>query len=245
MWRWIGIVLLVAGCTSSSQPSVSPIDVGSESPTPATISSSPSIQVSGAASLPASPGAGVAVGCVDNVTAAHQAPELEATLPAELGGRPMARWSLQGRTVFACLSDASPEELDEFFAGLETPDDPAKIDLDHIRYAVAGRSDVQEDPPFFIFALDRPIDDDEIYLALLTMFSGANYFEPDPAVAADLDRYDALTLGGKSAFMGSVDMLQQDEHQRGRPVLYQTDDHMYLVITDDFDWADEALSKLP
>ena len=245
MWWWIGIVLLIAGCASSSQPSMSPVGTAGESTLPTSASSVPSVRVSGAASPPASPTAAVTVGCVDNVTAEHQAPDLEAALPAELGGRPMARWSLQGRIVFECMSDASPEELDEFFASLETPNDPAKIDLDHIRYAVAGRSDVQADPPYIIFALDRPVDEDEIYLASLTMFQTANYLEPDPTVAGDLDRYQELTLGGKSAFMGNEDMLKQDEHQRGRPVLYQTDAYMFMVITDDLDWADEALSKLP
>lgn len=246
MWRWIApIVLLIAGCTSSSQASMSPVGTASESPVPTPASSIPSAQVSDAASLPASPTAAVTAGCVDNGTAKHDAPDLEAVLPAELGGRPMARWSLQGRSLYECLSDAPPEELDEFFASLETPNDPTKIDLDHIRYAAAGRSDVTTDPPYFVFALDRPVDEDEIYLALLTMFQTAGYLEPDPLVAGNLDRYQELTLGGKLAFMGSEDMLKQDSHQRGRPVLYQTDDYMFLVITDDIDWAEEALSKLP
>ena len=40
-------------------------------------------------------------------------------------------------------------------------------------------------------------------------------------------------------------MLDQTEHIRGRPYLYQTDDAMYLVVTDDDKWALEAIKQLP
>ena len=40
-------------------------------------------------------------------------------------------------------------------------------------------------------------------------------------------------------------MLVQDEHQHGRPYLYQTDAYMFLLITDDDSWATDAIGQLP
>jgi hypothetical protein len=54
-------------------------------------------------------------------------------------------------------------------------------------------------------------------------------------------------VGGKAVWVGSTDLLVQNEHQRGRPYMYGSEalDTSFLVITDDEQWAEEALGLLP
>ena len=66
-----------------------------------------------------------------------------------------------------------------------------------------------------------------------------------PVKGTFMDFFEARTIGGKEVFVGSPAMLRQSEHQRGTPYLYQTDDTMFLIITDDEAWAREALAALP
>jgi hypothetical protein len=110
-------------------------------------------------------------------------------------------------------------------------------------YGVAGRSDTKSDPPFFVFAAVRPANDDEVQLALLLLFGGARFH--DVALASLLAYYKSETIGGKQVYVGTPDMLDQDTHQRGRPFLYQNDQYMFLVITDDDAWAADAIAQLP
>ncbi len=63
--------------------------------------------------------------------------------------------------------------------------------------------------------------------------------------AADLSAYQEETISGKQIFVGETAMVSQTEHSRGRPYLYQTDDQVFVVITDDRAWAEEALEQLP
>ncbi len=37
----------------------------------------------------------------------------------------------------------------------------------------------------------------------------------------------------------------QDEHLRGAPYLYETDAYLFVILTEDPAWAEEALGKLP
>jgi hypothetical protein len=53
------------------------------------------------------------------------------------------------------------------------------------------------------------------------------------------------TIAGKTVHAGSADMVEQNNHQRGIPYLYQGDGYMFLVLTDDPAWAEEALAALP
>jgi hypothetical protein len=176
------------------------------------------------------------------VTTHHQAPELEATLPSRVAGRPLARWSVVGMCWLETILDGAVDPV-EFLREVDTADPARTIDPLHLRYAVAGRSDVSHDPPYFVFGAARSQSDEEIQLALLLLFGGAGF--DDPAVAADLGGYEQRTIANRTVYVGTADMLHQTEHQRGRPYLYETDDGMYLIVTDDEDWALDAIKQLP
>jgi len=166
----------------------------------------------------------------------HQAPEVEELLPEEVAGRQLSRWSVVGRCwlEMSINDDAAIESL---LAGV------VGLDLDHLRYAVAGRSDTTRDPPYFVFAAARPESPDEADLAAFLILGAAGFDDPLSAMA--LDGFEPRTIDGKTVFVGSSSMLTQSEHQRGNPYLYQTDEYLFALITDDESWALEALLRLP
>ena len=128
-------------------------------------------------------------------------------------------------------------------AAATTPNNPNPIDSTQLVHGVAGRSDKKSDPPFFVFAAVRPANDDEVQLVLLLLFGGARFH--DIAGASLLSFYQQATIAGKEVYVGTLDMLDQDTHQRGRPYLYENDQYMFLVITDDDAWAADAIAQLP
>jgi hypothetical protein len=137
----------------------------------------------------------------------------------------------------------SAAEVDEILELAESPQSSLVINVDNLAYAVAGRVDTRRDPSFFVFGAERPRGQDEIDLALYLLFGTAGFH--DAVNASDLGLYEERTIAGKVVFVGNVDMLAQSEHQRGRPYLYQTDDYMFAVITDDDAWAEDAIRQLP
>jgi hypothetical protein len=149
---------------------------------------------------------------------------------------------LRGRCWPEFLLTAKAGGVDSFVKTFETPGG-APIDLDNLAYGVAGRSDTSTDPPYFVWVATRPLDEDEIGLALYLLLGGAGYH--DVAAGIDLDNYEEQTVAGKDVRIGTEDMLPQNEHQRGRPYLYQTEDHMFVVVTDDDAWAADAIGQLP
>jgi hypothetical protein len=120
---------------------------------------------------------------------------------------------------------------------------PRPVDPDQLVYGVAGRSDIETDPPYFVFAAVRPHHEVEIDLALMLLLVGAGY--TDIAEGRDLGNYESRTMDGKQIWVGTPEMLPQDEHQRGRPYLHQTQTHVFIVVTDDDTWAAAALAALP
>jgi hypothetical protein len=211
---------------------------GGATPTSEVASASPVGDVpTGAAATPTEPPPSFPT-CLDDPTELHQAPELEAQLPEAVAGRELARWSIAGRCALDLIFGEVPGGVDGLLAGSDTP-----IDLAHINYAVAGRSDTAKDPPYFANAASRPIDENEIDLNLALLLGGGGF--DDLSVGFELKGFDKRTIGGKEVFVGTAAMLTQNQHQRGRPYLYQTDDTMFLIITDDEAWAREALAALP
>ena len=130
--------------------------------------------------------------------------------------------------------------IEQILAGTS---DPSALDLSHLAQAVAGRSDTSADPPYFVFAANRPQSQDEIALTQFLLFGGTRF--RDVEAATDLRNYETETISDKEVYVGTTDMLDQTEHQRGKPYLYQTDDAMFMVITDDEAWAKEAIAQLP
>ena len=137
----------------------------------------------------------------------------------------------------------NPADIDPFVARYITPSNPHPIDDTTLVYGVAGRSDLTTDPPYFVYVAVRPQDDAEVALVLALLFGGAGF--KDIAAAADLNTYQQKTIGGKQVYVGTLDMLGQDAHQRGRPFLYQNDQYLLLVIAGDDAWAADALNQLP
>ena len=127
-------------------------------------------------------------------------------------------------------------------AQFTTPSNPSPIDDTNLVYGVDGRSDLA-DPPFFVYAAVRPLNNEEVELALYLLLGGAGFL--DTAGAIDLTHYQQKTIAGKQIYVGTPDMLGQDTHQRGRPFLYENDKYMFLVISDDDAWAADAIGQLP
>jgi hypothetical protein len=220
----LAVVVLVAACASPSSSSTSP-SVPTDPP---------------ASMVVASP----AADCdTPVVVTKHQAPELEALLPASVAGRALARWSVRGLCWAQLVTGLPPAEIDGYVARFEASNDPGSIDLAHLMYGVAGRSNTKSDPPFFVFGAARPHDDDELSMTLVFLLGGASFHDLDNA--ANLANFEERTIAGKQVYEGSVDMLKQGEHQRGRPYMYQTDDYLFVVITDDDGWAADAIGQLP
>jgi hypothetical protein len=83
---------------------------------------------------------------------------------------------------------------------------------------------VEKDPPYFVYI----------------------YRMPGPSAAVDPDLFESRIVGGKQVYVGTEDMLEQSEHQKGRPYWYEMDAQtLVIVITDKETWAIDALSQLP
>lgn len=173
----------------------------------------------------------------------HEAPDLEAVLPRSIQGRPIARWSMAGASWPAFASDQPRDEAERLINEDAIANGGNPVDFDNLALAIGGRTDTATDPPYFVWVAKRPLAEEEIELTMLLMFSGAGFI--DPFSAADLDRYDKRAVAGKAVSVGTAGMVAQNEHQRGRPYLYQTDDYLFIVVTEDDAWAEEALAALP
>jgi hypothetical protein len=170
----------------------------------------------------------------------HQAPEIEALLPGIVAGRALSRWSVRGECWLELVVD--PGAREELISQATTPANPDPVDPLQLVYGVAGRSDTSTDPPYFVFVAFRPEQPDAI-LPLLLLLGSAGY--TDIAAGMDLQNYRQETIGGKQVHTGTPAMISQNSHQRGRPYLYQTETHMFIVITDDDAWAADAMAQLP
>jgi hypothetical protein len=233
----LALVAITAACGAAPGPSASTASVAAPSgpaKTHGTGSGSPTI-----------PAASVAADCIFPVSlvAQHQAPGLEALLPARVGGRDLFTWSVRGRCWLEMAYGGTPTNIDALLADVDADDPSQKFDVTHLAMAVAGRSDTKADPPYFVFGMERGDSDEEIMFGLGVLLGGAGYL--DPVGGSELSRYQEETISGKQVYVGETAMLRQDEHRRGRPYLYQTDDELFVVITDDDAWAAEALAQLP
>ena len=173
----------------------------------------------------------------------HEAPELEAVLPDSIQGRPIATWSMAGVSWPAFAAGEPPETVRRMISEDVAAVGGEPVDFDNLAIAIGGRSDTDKDPPSFVWAAKWPIAEAEIELTAFLMFSGAGFTEPREA--GDLARYDTRTVAGKVVHVGSPGMVLQDDHQRGVPYLYESDGYMFLVLTEDPAWAEEALAALP
>jgi len=179
---------------------------------------------------------GTYTSCVDATTRPHDDPELEALLPATVAGRRLSSWSVSGW----CLVEV--EYPGNRFARAASGISDAGIDVDELRMAITGRTDV-EDPPYFVWAVHKPSSQDAQAVAFI-LLSGA-MGALDPGQFATDPSWEGATIGGKQVGVGSAQLIDQTEHQRGKPYIYETDTELFALIADDEDWAAEALRQLP
>jgi len=165
----------------------------------------------------------------------HGASDLEATLPAQVDGRPLIKWSICGLEFWRAVG-RKPGANDE--AKLQA----LGLSRDDMAMAVAGRADARRAPPYIVwavrfggltgYALREPLPS---YLAMAVM-------RVDPNRG---DGFKDATLGGRSVMVGNRAMVNQNNHHRGLPYVYLTDSAIYAVITEEERWAAEAIRALP
>ncbi len=162
----------------------------------------------------------------------HDAPDLEATLPATVAGRPLVRWSVAGDNFWKAaggkrVRSALTPELES--VGV----DPADIQM-----AVAGRADTKQDPPYIIWVLR------------FGSLKGADLWGQVPtSLAMDVMHIDAnrgenwrdSQVAGRNVLIGNRSMIKQDRHHQGLPYLWITKTAIYALIADDESWAEEVI----
>jgi hypothetical protein len=166
----------------------------------------------------------------------HQAPEVEALAPASVNGLPLTTWSVKGAgwLELAGLSAADSAALRKDVA-------EAGGSIDDFAQVISGRTSVENDPPYFIYIYRVP-GPSAAFDAVLPLILGTAGWKS----GLEPDKFQTATLGGKQVHVGTVDMLAQSEHQKGRPYWYELDaETLAIVITDKEAWAADALSKLP
>jgi hypothetical protein len=184
----------------------------------------------------------LAAGCAagTNVSLPHQARDLEALLPAQVAGRSLAIWSMHGDRWLAMQADT---ELQARASQLRQADGFA-VAISDLAYAVAERSNAQDDPPYAIHVMRRPPDSAPQAQALADLlFTGSLRFRA--GFGLQTSTLQSREVGGKPVLVGTPEMLVQDEEQRGRPYLYEADGCVFAVVTDEEAWAADALSRLP
>jgi hypothetical protein len=169
------------------------------------------------------------------VATSHDAPDVEELLPASVAGRPLATWSVRGEATLR-LWGMTADEIRRTAETLAA----SGVDLEDVVQATAGRSDVGADPPYFVLAFRIPE-------ASRDLLGGRAIFASGFTRDTDQWQLEDRIVGGKSVSVGPMDLLVQNDHQRGRPYLYGSTalNTSFIVITDDEAWAAEAISKLP
>jgi hypothetical protein len=168
------------------------------------------------------------------VVAAHDAPDFEAELPAEVAGRQLVRWSVDGENFWkSAAGERGRSVLAPELASVGLS--PADITM-----AVAGRSDSTH-PPYIVWALRfGSLRGDALHgpvpssLAMDVMHVDANQGE----------NWKEATLAGKKVLVGNDLMVHQDQHHRGKPYVFIGSTAIYALIADDEAWAREAIAAL-
>lgn len=213
----LGACILVAACGGGSAPA------GSAPAGSVPAGSATPMQTAAATGTPTPTTAPSPIGSLK-----HDSPELEAILPAVVARRSLYKWSVRGANFFGLTSPLTPDDLKSIEADLATEG----LQLDDVAQAVAGRSK-PTDPPYFVTAYRFG----DVQAEALPRGLGVD--NPDAGA------WSQVTVGGKLVFVGTQAMLDQTEHVRGRPYVYDSANTRFLLATDDDAWAADALSQLP
>ena len=165
----------------------------------------------------------------------HAAHALEETLPAEIAGRPLVKWSVSGAEFWKAVGrKPNASALAELEAlGLGVGD---------MQLAVASRADTRRDPSSIVWG---------VKFGALT---GAALKAPYPsylamaAMRVDTHRGEGLRerlIADRQVMVGNPEMVNQNAYHRGLPYVYMADSAIYAVIAEEEKWAAEAIRSLP
>ena len=158
----------------------------------------------------------------------HQEGDLEALLPSSVAAQPMAAWSVHGEAYFTDVLGFGPAEVSDARVALAQ----VGVDLDEMGFAVEGRVSPDDDP-YFVIAISFPS-------------AQANQLPTEMFIDyPDAAPFAANVVGGKHVDVGVTAMFDQTASLRGRPYVYSTGHLRFIVVTDDRQWAANALSQLP
>lgn len=219
----LAVVLLLAACASAPEatPAATPEATSSATATPTpTAAPTPATTPKTTATLPES--------ILPSDEDFHDAPELEALLPAVVAGRPLFRWSVRGANYFSHVGFLTDEELANLEGDLATEG----YILDDFSQGTAGR-DTSDDPPYFVIVLHV-----------------RGFLARDLPRESNLDHPEAgdfgqVMIAGKQVWRGVPEMVTQTEHLRGTPYVYESGEYLFTIVTEDEAWAADALAQLP
>jgi hypothetical protein len=159
-------------------------------------------------------------------------PDLQATLPIWVDGRPLLSYSERGLDYLRNWSRSSDEML------LKAEKDPQAFEerlptgvvLDDIHFANAGRASV-DDPPYFVTAFRmRGIPAHTLPLEMVVAHPEAG-------------TWSVRRFGDRIVRVGTEEMLDQSKRP-GRPYVYDVGEVRFVVTTGDDAWAAEAIARL-
>jgi len=164
----------------------------------------------------------------------HDAPDLEATLPAQVAGRPLVKWSIAGASFWKAVGH-KPGSLGAELRAIG-------LTADDMQLAVAGRADTRRDPPYIVWVVTfggltgaALRDSLPSYLALAPM-------RIDPSRGDD---FEERLIADRQVMVGNREMVNQGVHHRGVPYVYVADSGIYALIAEEQPWAEEAIGSLP
>jgi len=163
----------------------------------------------------------------------HGDPELEQKLPSVVGGRSLTRWSLRGEAFLASALGLDQNGLDALSVFLRSKG----VDMANVSMGVAGRSRVSDAPPYFVYAY-------RFAGVPASEFQSRLEFPLGFGLRPDAGSFGETNVAGRTVLKGVVGMLDQDEHLRGVPYIYESGDIRFVIVTDSEAWAADALSQL-
>ena len=158
----------------------------------------------------------------------HDAPDLEKVVPTVIAGRPLTIWSVHGERMVTCITGGTAADVADLAAALAAEG----LGLNDISVVTAGRTDVATDPPYFILAYN------------LVGHPGSEFPSTTAVDYPDAAAFHEADIEGKHVLVGETAGMDQSQHVRGRPYVWNSPTIHYLIVTDDEAWAAEALRSL-
>jgi hypothetical protein len=164
----------------------------------------------------------------------HHASALEDSLPSEVGGRSLVKWSVSGAEFWRAVGrKPNAAMLAELHALRLGPGD--------MQMAVANRADTRRDPPHVVWAvrfggLTGEVLREPLLLSLAMAVMRVETRRGEPL--------QERRMADRQVMVGGEAMVNQNNHHRGRPYVYIADSAIYGVIAQDEKWAEEAIGSL-